>query len=95
MFSQNRLLCIDEKNIFVTHGHTYNKEKLPPLKKGDILMHGHTHIPAWEKLNDDNYYLNPGSTSIPKANSLHSYMTYENGHFYWKNLLNAEIYHIL
>ena len=89
------LLCIDEKNIFVTHGHTYNKEKLPPLKKGDILMHGHTHIPAWEKLNDDNYYLNPGSTSIPKANSLHSYMTYENGHFYWKNLLNAEIYHIL
>lgn len=89
------LLCIDDKTIFVTHGHTYNLNNLPPLKKGDILLHGHTHIPSWDKFNDDNYYLNPGSTSIPKSDSLHSYMTYENGHFYWKNLLNGEVYHTL
>lgn len=89
------LLCIDDKTIFVTHGHTYNLNNLPPLKKGDILLHGHTHIPSWDKYSDDNYYLNPGSTSIPKKDSLHSYMTYENGHFYWKNLLNGEVYHTL
>ncbi|MGL6130802.1 MAG: phosphodiesterase, partial [Fusobacteriaceae bacterium] len=26
--------------IFATHGHHFNIEKLPPLQKGDILIHG-------------------------------------------------------
>ena len=40
----------EEKNsdvtIFATHGHVYNPHKLPMLKDGDILLNGHTHIPA-------------------------------------------------
>ena len=35
----------------------------------------------------ENYtYINPGSVSIPKANSKHSYMILENGEFSWKSL---------
>lgn len=74
--------------IFATHGHHYNLENPPLLRPGDVLLHGHTHIPA-----KDNslgfWYLNPGSVSIPKENSPHSYMTLEDGQFLWKDLDGA------
>ena len=78
--------------IFATHGHNFNKEKMPPLHTGDILLHGHTHIPAWEPLPGGATYLNPGSVSIPKQNSAHSYMTLKDGVFQWKTL-DGESYH--
>lgn len=74
--------------IFATHGHHYNLETPPLLQSGDVLLHGHTHIPA-----KDNslgfWYLNPGSVSIPKESSPHSYMTLEDGQFLWKDLDGA------
>ena len=74
--------------IFATHGHHYNLENPPLLQPRDVLLHGHTHIPA-----KDNslgfWYLNPGSVSIPKENSPHSYMTLEDGQFLWKDLDGA------
>ncbi len=76
-------------NIFATHGHNFNCEKLPPLHKGDILLHGHTHIPV-VKVYEDYIYINPGSVSIPKEGSAHSYMIFENGTFIWKNLDGEE-----
>ena len=69
--------------IFATHGHVYNTEHLPPLQPGEILLHGHTHIPAWEDHGSFRYF-NPGSVSIPKGNSGPCLMTYENGVFTWK-----------
>ena len=72
-------------SIYATHGHVYNLENLPPLSKGDILLHGHTHIPV--RIEKDGYtYMNPGSVSIPKEDSEHGYMIYESGNFIWKNL---------
>ena len=86
----------EEKNsdvtIFATHGHVYNPHKLPMLKDGDILLNGHTHIPAWEPFGRENLYLNPGSVSIPKNDTAHGYMTLENGTFTWKTL-SGEPYH--
>ena len=79
------LLPLENRLIFITHGHLYNEEHLPPLQKGDILLHGHTHVPACRE-HDDFVYLNPGSVSIPKENSPHSYMTLENGLFTWRTL---------
>ena len=74
--------------IFATHGHHYNLENPPLLQPGDVLLHGHTHIPA--KDNSLGFcYLNPGSVSIPKENSPHSYMTLEDGQFLWKDLDGA------
>lgn len=79
------LLPLENRLIFITHGYLYNEEHLPPLQKGDILLHGHTHVPACRE-HEDFVYLNPGSVSIPKENSPHSYMTLENGLFTWKTL---------
>jgi len=79
------VLTAGEKLIYVTHGHVYNNGKLPPLHKGDILLHGHTHIPACEE-HETHVYLNPGSVSIPKENSPHSYMMFDGEKFEWKTL---------
>lgn len=71
--------------IFATHGHLFNGQSLPPLKKGDVLLHGHTHVPACEE--KENYvYMNPGSVSLPKEDSARGYMTFERGEFLWKTL---------
>lgn len=85
------VIPVGDKLIYLTHGHNYNEEKLPPLCDGDILLHGHTHIPKCTE--HENYvYMNPGSVSIPKEESPHSYMILENGCFEWKNLLDGNVY---
>ncbi len=83
------LLALDDRTVFITHGHNFNTATPPPLKSGDILLHGHTHIPVCEPF-DDKLYINPGSVSIPKENSWHGYMTIEGNKLEWKNL-NSEI----
>ena len=88
------VLTEGEQLIYATHGHVYNTAHLPPLQPGDILLHGHTHIPAWEVFGTDNLYLNPGSVSLPKENSPHSYLTLEGGKFLWKEL-DGTVYHEL
>lgn len=71
--------------IMATHGHIYNLDNPPKLRKGDILLHGHTHVPA--NVQTETFrYLNPGSVAIPKEGSAHSYMILENGSFTWKDL---------
>ncbi len=54
------------QKLFITHGHIYNAEKLPLLKRGDVIVHGHTHIAKAERQSD---YLifNPGSTTFPRG----------------------------
>ena len=79
------ILYLNERMIFATHGHVFNEKNLPQLKKGDILLHGHTHVPVCKET-EDYIYLNPGSVSIPKENSWHGYMILEDGTFFWKDL---------
>ena len=88
------ILTAGSRLVYVTHGHNFNTEHLPPMQSGDILLHGHTHIPAWEPFGNDNLYLNPGSVSIPKAESRHSYMLMNENEFTWHSL-DGEIYHRL
>ena len=83
------VLDAGERLIYATHGHVYNPEKLPPLKAGDILLFGHTHIPLHAE-KDGILCLNPGSVSIPKESSAHGYMTSEDGIFRWKTLDGKE-----
>ena len=87
------ILPVGQKLVYATHGHSYNTKNPPPLMPGDILLHGHTHVPAWQEFGEGNLYLNPGSLSIPKENSPHSYMTLEEGLFRWKELESGEGYH--
>ncbi len=70
--------------IYATHGHNFNENKLPPLQNGDILLHGHTHVPKCVE-HESYVYMNPGSVSIPKEGSWHGYMILENCNFAWKS----------
>ncbi len=74
----------DNVSIYLSHGHNLD-DVLPKLSLGDVLISGHTHIPKNEKENGV-CFLNPGSVSIPKENSEHSYIVYENKCFEWKSL---------
>lgn len=79
------ILPVGDHLVYATHGHIYNEGNLPPLGEGDILLHGHTHVPA--NIEHEYYtYMNPGSISIPKENSEHSYMILEHDQFTWKSL---------
>lgn len=51
-----------------------------------FVTHGHTHIPANEPWGQDNRYWNPGSVSLPKAGTPHSYMVLEEDRPLWKAL---------
>lgn len=76
--------------IFATHGHIHNENQVPPLQKGDVLLHGHTHVQAC--IQHESYiYMNPGSVSLPKENSHHGYMIFEEDTFIWKDLDGNEI----
>jgi putative phosphoesterase len=66
------LLPLREKMIFATHGHVFHEDHLPPLKRGDILLHGHTHLYTAED-RGDYILLNPGSVSIPKGGNAPTY----------------------
>lgn len=74
------ILELDGLTIYATHGHIYHQDHLPPLKEGDILIHGHTHVLRTQKMGDY-YLLNPGSVSIPKEGNPPTYAILENGFF--------------
>ena len=89
------VLPVGQRLIYVTHGHIYHVKNLPPLAPGDVLLHGHTHVPAWTEFGQGNLYLNPGSVSIPKEDSPHSYMTLEGNTMQWKELESSAVFHEL
>ena len=73
------LISCDGLELYLTHGHLWNPDHLPPLKSGTVFLSGHTHIKLDETRNGIRC-LNPGSVSIPKDGS-HSCILYENGQF--------------
>ena len=89
------VLPVGQRLIYATHGHIYHVKNLPPLAPGDVLLHGHTHVPAWIEFGQGNLYLNPGSVSIPKEDSPHSYMTLEENTMQWKELESSAVFHEL
>ena len=79
----------DGRCFFLTHGHHFNPDALPPLCPGDVLITGHTHIFKAEQV-DGIHCLNDGSVSMPKEGKPRSYMVYENGVFTIKQLESSE-----
>ena len=84
VLAEYAILYIENRLVFLTHGHKFNPQNMPKLKKGDILFNGHTHVSKIEEIGDI-LYVNPGSVSIPKEDSWHGYILYENGFFVWKD----------
>lgn len=78
------LLMMGEKTIYATHGHVFHRDHMPPMKAGDVLLHGHTHIYCADQVGD-HLILNPGSTSIPKGGNPPTYGILEDGKFVVKD----------
>lgn len=84
-------LPLGERLIYATHGHQYGEKNPPPLMPGDLLLCGHTHVPAFVR-HESFTYLNPGSVSIPKNGTPHGYMTLNGGAFEWKDLATGQVF---
>lgn len=80
VLSEQAYLCIDDVEMLAVHGH----KPFPPVKCKTVILSGHTHVPKLEE-KDCVIYMNPGSVSIPKENSHHGYMVFENKKFIWKD----------
>ena len=65
------------------HGHHLD------IYNGDakIILYGHTHIPTLENKNNQTF-INPGSISIPKANSSYSYTIWDNNEIIGYDIFN-------
>lgn len=64
VLQETNILIHEGRKVFLTHGHIH--ETHSQLTKGDIFIHGHTHIVRAESI-EGVHYLNPGSISIPKG----------------------------
>ena len=73
------LLEADGLQLYLTHGHLWNPDKLPPLPEGSVFLSGHTHV-KMDEVRAGIRCVNPGSVSIPKDGS-HSCLVYEDGTF--------------
>ena len=73
------MLNCDGITMYLTHGHLWNPDRLPPLQPRTVFLSGHTHVKL-DELRGEVRCLNPGSVSIPKDGS-HSCMVYEDGVF--------------
>ncbi|MGN1095612.1 MAG: phosphodiesterase, partial [Eubacteriales bacterium] len=80
ILSESAMLFDGKNTMFLTHGHRFNKDLLPPLKEGDILIYGHTHVPL-DTVCCGVRCINPGSVSIPKNGSTRGYILYNDGEF--------------
>lgn len=68
------LIMTENHDLYITHGHIYNESNW--MKENSILIYGHFHIPFIKKI-ETNYYINPGSISLPKEGYKPSYLIYD------------------
>ena len=80
------LLFVGGRTVFATHGHIYSRDCPPPLRPGDFLLKGHTHVSCCERFGDGLCLVNPGSVSLPKNGSERGYMLLTEKGFVWKTL---------
>ncbi len=86
VMAEYAIVWVEGIELFLTHGHN-----IPDSVKRGIVLSGHTHIPVWNEC-EGYIHLNPGSVSIPKENSKHSYMTFDGKTFLWKDVETGEVY---
>ncbi len=80
------------RTLFATHGHLYNEQTPPFLKKGDVLLNGHFHEPRHSEMTSGAIYANCGSVALPKGETPHSYIVYDDGVMLWKNLETGDTF---
>ena len=65
-------------DLYITHGHIYNESNWD--KTNSILIFGHLHRPFIKKI-ESNYYINPGSISLPRGGSPATFLIYDEEKF--------------
>ena len=80
MSSDYQQLLTEKRRIFLTHGHHYSPENLPPLVAEDVFVSGHTHRPIATQNAQGIYLLNPGSIAIPRDNFPPTYAIVDRQH---------------
>ena len=79
------------KQIFLQHGDRFDRENLPK-NCGDCFLYGHCHTGFIERVGDV-LVANPGSVSLPKNGTAHSYIVLENGELILKDISGTTISH--
>ncbi|MCD7803854.1 MAG: phosphodiesterase [Oscillospiraceae bacterium] len=85
ILSDSAIVYVCGHELYLTHGHNYGETNPPPIARGTILVCGHTHVPKFQDY-DSYIYVNPGSISIPKEDSPHSYIVLEDNAIIWKDI---------
>ncbi len=88
------LLEVENRTLFATHGHLFNEQTPPLLKKEDVLLNGHFHVPCNREM-ETGIYVNCGSVSLPKDGTPHSYILLEGNVLYFKDLETGGIFDCL
>ena len=74
-FEDHILMEINNKKYYFTHGHKYNIEVIP-YDDFEIMIYGHIHQGFIEE-KEGYIFANPGSISLPKGNTVNSYLIIE------------------
>ena len=88
-FIDSACLCTDDKTIYLTHGHIYNKDAMPKTKY-DAIVYGHFHTGFIES-KDGVIVANCGSVSLPKNNTASSYILLDGKNLILKDIDGNEI----
>lgn len=83
-FVENTVLSVNDKTLFLSHGHIYNCDNLPKTKF-DVIIYGHFHTGFIERKNGV-IIANPGSISLPKNGTQESYLLIDNGKLILKDI---------
>lgn len=70
------LVADDGVRLFLTHGHIYNEDNMPPCRH-DVFVYGHTHLWKLEKQGAA-LVCNLGSVTFPKGGNEPTFAVYEN-----------------
>lgn len=87
-FEEYIQLNINGTEFFFSHGDVYNMDNIPPT--GEIIVYGHFHT----GFINEQYgitFVNPGSISLPKNNTPHSYLIIDNEKIILKDIEGQEI----
>lgn len=79
IMSTYNILVDEGRKIFLTHGHIYNKETMPP-GNFDAIIYGHTHL--WDLSNfkfQSKIICNTGSITFPKGGKVPTFGMMDNG----------------
>ena len=83
ILTEHAVIALEDRFIHLSHGHKFGENNPPRMKKGDILIGGHTHV-AKKSIKEDYDYMNPGSVSLPKENTPQGYILFDGKTFEFK-----------